>query len=121
MNVKSLFLGAAMLLSAFGGAQAQDADFRLVNATGYSIREVYVSPTGTETWGKDRLGDTVLEDGKARTMRFPKDAAFCVQDLMVVYDDDESKVVWKGVNVCELSAIKLMYDRKTDKTTAVAE
>lgn len=38
-------------------------DFTLHNNTGYQIEEVYVSPTDTDDWEEDVLGEEVLENG----------------------------------------------------------
>ena len=46
----------ASVLSLSGAALAGDADFTLVNRTGYDISEVYISPANKNNWGRDRLG-----------------------------------------------------------------
>jgi hypothetical protein len=103
-----------------GYAFAGDADFTLVNRTGYTLREVYVSPSHKNAWGKDRMGENVLENGKARLFKF-SDKSSCKQDLKVVFDDDESEVVWEEFDLCELSKITLKYNRKTRDVSADTE
>ena len=50
-----------------GFAFAQtDSGFTLVNMTGSTIREIYLSPTRKHDWGFDRLGKKVLADGASR-------------------------------------------------------
>ena len=78
-----------------GSALAGDADFTLVNRTGYDIREVYVSPSHKNAWGKDRMGDNVLENGKRRLFKF-SDKSSCKQDMKVVFDDDGGAVALVG-------------------------
>jgi len=68
--MRSLMFIALATLSAAGSALAGDADFTLVNRTGYDLREVYVSPSNKEAWGKDRMGHYVLENGKSRLFSF---------------------------------------------------
>lgn len=102
-------------------AHAQDADFTLINSTGYPLREVYVSPAHQDDWGQDRLGRSVLDNGESRTFRFPKNASQCVRDLKVVYDDDGSSSVWHNVDFCQIERVRLRYNRSTDTTTATAE
>lgn len=109
---------AASLLA--GPAQAGDADFTLVNRTGYDIREVYISPTHKNAWGKDRMGDNVLENGKRRLFKF-SDKSSCKQDMKVVFDDDASEVVWEEIDLCELETITLKYNRKTREVSAEGE
>lgn len=119
MNNKKIVLAIASAL-ALGAATAGDADFKLANHTGYDIREVYISPTHRNQWGDDRMGDGVLENGKSKLFRF-SDRASCRQDIMVVFDDDGSKVVWDEVDLCEINKITLKYNRSTNKVSAEAE
>ena len=101
-------------------ASAGNADFTLVNKTGYALREVYLSPTHKTKWGNDRLGNNTLENNKSRVFKFA-DKASCVQDLMVVFDDDGSEVTWEDFDLCELNKITLKYNRKTKVVSADTE
>ncbi|MBI4984661.1 MAG: hypothetical protein HZC24_04790 [Rhodocyclales bacterium] len=109
---------ACVLLS--GAASAGDADFTLANRTGYTIREVYLSPSHKSSWGSDRMGSGVLENGRVRNFRF-SDKASCDQDLKVVFDDDGSAVIWEEFDLCELNKITLKYNRKTGDVSADTE
>lgn len=114
---KQIALIALTLAATTGAAWAGDADFKLVNKTGYAINEVYISPTQKANWGKDRLGENQLLNGQSRTFRFG-DTANCEQDIKVVFTDDGSEVEWEEINLCEHSVITLKYNRKTDEATA---
>lgn len=116
---KHILLAIASLLAA-GAAVAGDADFTLANRTGYDIREVYISASHRNAWGNDRMGDGVLENGRSKLFRF-SDKASCKQDIMVVFDDDGSKVVWEDVDLCEINKITLKYNRSTKTVSADAE
>ena len=120
MRLSHKFVLIAALASAFGSALAGDADFTLVNRTGYDLREVYVSPSHKEAWGRDRMGENVLENGKSRLFKF-SDKASCKQDLKVVFDDDGTSVVWEEFDLCEVEKITLKYNRKSGVTTADVE
>jgi hypothetical protein len=111
---------ALVAVLAQGSAHAGPADLILVNRTGYDLREVYISPSNKNAWGKDRMGDFVLEKNKQRLFKF-SDKSACVQDLKVVFDDDESEVIWEGFDLCELNKITLRYNRKTDEVSADTE
>ncbi len=122
-HFSSLFLAAATCaatLMAPAVANAGDADFTLVNRTGYAIAEVYVSPANKENWGRDRLGRNVLDNGRSKLFTF-SDSANCNQDIKVVFDDDGSSVVWEDIDLCELHKITLRYNRKTNVVSADAE
>lgn len=118
--VRKLLLSAVALSAFAGSAIAGDADFTLVNRTGYALREVYISPSHKNNWGKDRMGDYTLENGKARLFKFA-DKSACEQDIKVVFDDDESEVVWEEIDLCAITKITLKYNRKTRLVSADTE
>lgn len=110
-------LSAALVSnSALAGA----ADFTLVNRTGYALREVYISPSNKNAWGNDRLGDSVMDHNRQRLFKF-SDKSSCSQDLKVVFDDDDSEVIWEDFDLCELNKITLRYNRKTRTVSADTE
>jgi hypothetical protein len=99
---------------------AGDADFLLVNRTGYDIREIYVSPAKQKRWGQDRLGRSVLGNRQQRQFKFGA-FADCIQDMRIVFDDDGSEVVWERLDLCELEKIILRYNRNTGEVFLDAE
>lgn len=107
-------------LLASGLANAGDADFTLVNKTGFALLEVYLSPSHKTKWGPDRLGHDTLENNKARLFKFA-DKSSCLQDLKVVFEDDGSNVTWEDFDLCELNKITLKYNRKTNFVSADTE
>jgi hypothetical protein len=109
-------LGAALLAPAAAGAQGRQ-DFVLLNNTGYTITEVYVSASRTDDWEEDILGWDTLDDGQRVTIAFPRDEEACLHDLKVLYVDGE-EAEWSGMNLCETSVIGLRYDRRTGETWA---
>jgi len=113
-------IGLVVALALSGAAMAADADFTLVNRTGYALDEVYISPTQKDHWGKDRLGRDQLLNGQGRKFKFG-DTKNCVQDIKVVFADDGSEVEWEGFNLCELDKITLRYSRKTREVSADTE
>lgn len=115
-----LAFSAFASLAFAGTAFAGDADFTLVNRTGYTIREVYISPAKSGSWGKDRLGDGTLVDSRQRLFKF-SDKASCKQDLQVIFDDDGSDVVWEGFDLCTIEKITLKYNRLTKEVSADTE
>ncbi len=124
MKMKMGSLGLAVLfisgLAASGIATAGSADFTLVNKTGYALREVYLSPAHKTKWGNDRLGQDTLENNKSRLFKF-SDKSSCVQDLLVIFDDDGSEVTWEDFDLCALNKITLKYNRKTKVVSADTE
>lgn len=117
--MKKMILGAALAIMS-GAAVAGDADFTLVNKTGYAINEVYISPTQKANWGKDRLGDYQFLNGDKRKFKFG-DTKNCRQDIKVIFTDDESEVEWEDINLCEVNKITLRYSRKSGEVSADLE
>ena len=104
-----------------GFAFAQtDRGFTLVNMTGATIREIYLSPTRKHDWGFDRLGKKVLADGASRFFKLPSKQT-CGRDIKVVFVDDTPSAVWPNTDLCAISKLTLRYDRQTRKVTAIRE
>lgn len=114
------FTFTAVVSALFTSAFAGDADFSLLNRTGYTLREVYISPSNKEAWGNDRMGAGYLDNGKSRLFKF-SDKSSCKQDLKVVFDDDESEVIWEDFDLCEINKITLRYNRKSRLVSADTE
>jgi hypothetical protein len=121
-HMRNIVFGISLsVLSAFvGSAQAQEAkqDFRLVNKTGYEIKEVYVSPSKSSDWEEDILGEGVFGDKEAREIHFHRDVKTCHWDLKVVYTVDSSNAVWTDIDLCSVEKITIHYDKDADKTSA---
>ncbi|MDX2101598.1 MAG: hypothetical protein SF002_03555 [Alphaproteobacteria bacterium] len=103
----ALVIGASLAAPA---AQAQNADFRLFNQTGFEINQIYISPSNSRNWGRDRLGDETLPNGRYWTLRFPNAQSQCVQDMKVVFSDGD-EIVYERLNLCTFSRLTLRYNR----------
>lgn len=119
MRLAGFMVAAATVLMSLApiAVYAGDQDFKLFNATGYTIEQVYVSPIKSSDWEEDVLGRDVLSDGENVHIRFPKRENVCRWDLKVVYDDGE-EAIWNDFNLCETSRITIHYNRKSGETWA---
>ena len=72
MRFPVLCFSVALMFASGGPTQAEESkqDFKLVNKTGYEIKEVYVSPTKATDWQEDILGEGVLPDLSAVDERY---------------------------------------------------
>jgi hypothetical protein len=112
---------AALAASLFAvPALAGDQDFTLTNRTGYTIEQVYVSTPKAKTWGRDILGEGVLEHGRNKLVRFKPATEACKWELKVVFDD-KSEVEWEAFDLCQVHKITLKYDKSTGETSATEE
>ncbi|MCF7964031.1 MAG: hypothetical protein K9L79_00665 [Methylobacter tundripaludum] len=108
---------AASAASGVGVAAGQQ-DFTLVNKTGYTIDEVYVSPSSNANdWLNDVLGQDVLGDGENAKIVFSSQNEICKYDLKVVYDDKE-EVEWTDIDLCKEEKITIHWNKKTGETSA---
>lgn len=116
--MKKIILGA-LLSTIVGAAFAGNADFTLVNRTGYAINEVFISPSKQSNWGKDRLGENQFMNGQSRKFKFG-DTKNCKQDIQVVFTDGD-EVEWEDINLCEVNKVTLKYNKKTGDVSADLE
>jgi hypothetical protein len=105
-----------LALSAIGasGVSAQEAkqDFKLVNSSGYELKELYVSPSKESDWQDDVLGQATLADGEFANVHFHRSATACKWDLKVVYSVDSSSAVWSDIDLCSVEKITIHYRRR---------
>jgi len=110
----------AVLVLAFAApsqTRAESAlDFVLVNDTGYTIDKIFVSPTKTEEWGEDVMGQDQLEDGKSVKIHFNRShEGISKWDIKVVFTDNENRY-WTGLDLSSISEVTIHY--KNDHATA---
>jgi len=113
-------LSMALLLAVPAALADGKQNFTLKNKTGYTISEVYVSPTKSSSWEEDVLGRDTLPDADRVDIEFHRAAKACKWDLKVVYDDGE-EAEWEGFDLCTVSTISIFYDRKKETTWAEYE
>jgi hypothetical protein len=119
MTLNKLPLAALCLFATLAtSALANDADFKMVNKTGYQIDSVFVSRASSDNWGKDIMGKDALGDGESVNITFPHGGSACKFDIKVEYKDGDS-AEWSDVDLCQYETISLFWDGK--KTRAVGE
>jgi len=118
--MKSLFAASALLLAVSATPASAEEVLTVHNETGYTISQIFISPTRTNQWEEDILGVDSLPDGETTQIDFSQSEDTCNWDMKAVYDDGEDPV-WFNFNLCELSTITLHYDAATGTTTAEYE
>jgi hypothetical protein len=115
-----LFAATAAMLAIAAPTMAQDAkqNFKLVNKTGYELKALYVSPSKSDDWEDDILGQDTLADGQSVNVHFSPKVRTCKWDLKVTYSDDDSSAVWNDIDLCTVERITIKYNRKSDTTSA---
>ena len=82
---------------------ADNPSFNAVNRTRSEIMELYATPAGMTTWGKDRLGDNTVPPNENRPVRLLADGN-CVYDIKVVFASGQSDER-RGVNTCAVDHV----------------
>lgn len=108
-------VAAVVATTAMAIAQGKQ-DFTLVNKTGLTISEFYVSPSDDDEWGEDVLGRDVLPHNDKIDISFARKEKACKWDLKIV-DEDADPIVWEDIDLCKAEEITLKYEGK--KPTAI--
>ncbi|HEY0837588.1 MAG TPA: hypothetical protein VGE72_26980 [Azospirillum sp.] len=120
-HIKAAMVAAALTLAFVQSpAVAGDQDFKIVNKTGYTFKNIHVSEANNNSWDEDVLGRDVLENGESLDVSFSKGTKTCIWDMKVTYDDGET-AVWEDLNLCKISKLTLRWNKNTGVTTASAE
>lgn len=112
--MKRLTLGIvlAIVATVVLGAMPADREFQLVNRTGLTIDEVYLSPANANAWGDDVLGVDVVPHNGRVAITWSRSESTCSWDLKTV-DDDDAEVVWTGLDLCRASEVTLHFRNGT--------
>jgi hypothetical protein len=81
-----------------------DPSFLLTNRSHAVLNELYLSPTGDDSWGEDRLGDGTIAGGGTRTIRLP--AGECLYDVRVVFANGEANEK-RRLNLCQITNLRV--------------
>ncbi|WP_246755531.1 hypothetical protein [Bradyrhizobium sp. CCBAU 53338] len=66
--------------------------------------------------------DKVLQNQASTYVEFDDDNdEGCVWNIRVVWENYNESVLWKNVNLCKFTALRLRYDSGTKSTSFVAE
>jgi hypothetical protein len=108
------YVSLVIVLFVFGFAacvHAQDAkqDFTVVNKTGVVINELHISPSDSEEWGEDILGQDALDVDQECDIKFHPKEDVCKWDLKVT-DKDGNSLHWEDIDLCKWAKITLHWD-----------
>lgn len=92
--VLAAFLVAAVQPSAF----AEWKNLEVVNHTGFDIKRLYISSSGSGVWGKDLLGSKILKNGDTKTISY--NGEYRYYDLKIVFMNDTYRE-WTGDHRCD--------------------
>jgi hypothetical protein len=87
--MKKLFVPGLFLFLGIFSVSAQNLpSVHIINNTGYTVYYIYISPSESEDWGEDCLGDeAILSDGETFTVRLQSPLSSI--DTYDIYIEDE--------------------------------
>lgn len=124
--MKKLALAFAVSVAALTASSSFAADLRdvtVVNATGYGIKFLGFNNPGDNDWSDNELpSDSVLPNGNQVYVKFNTADKGCKWNFKIDWSDPGYPgVLWRDVDLCQISKLTLKYDRSSDTTSYVAE
>ena len=122
--MKSFLPALVLFASAVVATPVVAADSRnisVVNETGYAIKFLgFNGPDdGLEEWENELDDDLKNED--STYVEFDEGDDGCVWNIKVDWANYDESVLWKNVNLCRFTTLRLRYDSRTKTTSFVAE
>jgi len=91
-------------------ADNDSLDFDLVNATGYDLKEILISPSSSTDWNDDILNGATFGDGQKLHITFSPKAKAEHWDMRVTYVVDGTHKEFDNLNLTSISKITLHWD-----------
>ncbi|MBL7128240.1 MAG: hypothetical protein ISS16_04565 [Ignavibacteria bacterium] len=105
----ALLIAGLSFLSA-KNSSAQALTFDVVNNTGVTLVDVFVTPAETDNWGSDILPYDLFEDGSTITVTIPDTyGETCMFDMKIT-DGVGGDVTFTGIDACTLVTIQINGD-----------
>ena len=122
LGMRGFVVGSMLALAVASGALAEDArNVNVVNETGYGIKFLGFNNPGDNDWSDNELGG-VLRNGGSVYVKFNTADDGCVWNLKIDWaDPGYPGVLWKDVDLCKVTTLKLHYNRSADTTSYTAE
>lgn len=110
---KTLFLFAVIAglsLFAASNSSAQALTFDVVNNTGVTLVDVFVTPAETTNWGNDILPNNLFENGSTITVTIPETyGETCMFDMKIT-DLADGNITFTGIDACKLITLQINGD-----------
>jgi len=110
---KYLFLFAVIaVISLFStkNSSAQALTYDVVNNTGVTLVDVFVTPAETNNWGNDILPNSLFENGMTITVTIPEDyGSTCMFDMKIT-DAAGGHITFTGIDACKLVTLQINGD-----------
>jgi hypothetical protein len=117
----SLLFLVGVYTNAAPSLAADARNVNVINETGYAIKFLgFNGPDdGLDEWDNE-LEDT-LKNQQNTYVEFGESDEGCVWNIKVIWANYDEAVLWRNVNLCKITALRLRYDPGTKKTSFLAE
>lgn len=113
MRNKLLFLFilvAGLSLFSAKNSSAQALTYDVVNNTGVTLVDVFVTPAETSNWGNDILPNNLFENGSTISVTIPADyGSTCMFDMKIT-DLAGGHITFTGIDACRLITLQINGD-----------
>jgi hypothetical protein len=107
---KLMIAGFLFFLGTFVLSAQNLPSIRIVNDTGYTFYYLYVSPSDSDEWGDDILGDRYLKDGETFTYQLPQPLSSVNEYDFLAEDEDEDCYYKWEITVTNNARIIFTFD-----------
>jgi hypothetical protein len=101
---------AGVSLFSVKNSSAQALTYDVVNNTGVTLVDIFVSPAESQHWGNDILPGSLFENGATVTVTIPADyGTTCMFDMQIT-DAVGGHVTFSGIDACKLIKLQINGD-----------
>ena len=91
-------------------SSAQALTYEVINNTGVTLVDVFVTPSETSNWGNDILPESLFENGMKINVTIPADyGTTCMFDMKIT-DAAGGHITFTGIDACKLVTLQLNGD-----------
>lgn len=84
--------------------------YDVVNNTGFTLVDVFVTPAETDHWGQDILPNDLFENGSTIKVTIPPDyGTTCLFDMKIT-DADGGHITFTNIDICKLVKLQINGD-----------
>lgn len=91
-------------------SNAQALTYDVINNTGFTLVDIFVTPAESNNWGNDILPNSLFENGSTVTVTIPADyGETCMFDMKIT-DEAGNYVVFHNIDACKLLKLQINGD-----------
>lgn len=106
----SALVFAALFLGLSATSNSQALYFFVTNNTGFTLNNIYVTPSETTNWGNDILPNDLFENGGSVRVDIPADYGETCKFDMKITDLEGNSITFTGMDACRLHTLVLNAD-----------